>query len=408
MKVGVGYSDNPDTAAAGREAAEAALKQAGVSAPCDLVLLFGTARHDAANLRETVVSVLGNQAPVVGGGAVGAISNERFGYAGDQMALAAVWLNGATCEFFSEGDLDKDEAIAGARLGKQLARAGVAPDTDMLLFYDAIDRTRGDMRMVMATYLLEGLQKGLGFLPNLVGAGLQGDFMCTPTGQFVGGTVGAHHAMALTFGGEVRVDTAIMHGCRPATGYYTVTGADRQTILEIDGRPALPFILSILGPNSIADDLPFFLIFGMNKGDKWADFDERVYANRLCLAVDKERDGIVMFEPDMVEGTEFQFMQRSIDLDYMEPKIESLFQGLGDREPVFALYIDCAGRAAGYAGLDMDDARVVQRVVNNRVPLLGLYTGVEIAPVMGRSRGLDWTGVFTLFSVPGKNERRTS
>jgi len=29
--------------------------------------------------------------------------------------------------------------------------------------------------------------------------------------------------------------------------------------------------------------------------------------------------------------------------------------------------------------------------------LLGFYSGVEIAPFLGRSRGLDWTGVLLLF-----------
>jgi len=92
-------------------------------------------------------------------------------------------------------------------------------------------------------------------------------------------------------------------------------------------------------------------------------------------------------------------MYRSIDLDYMKPRIESIFDRLGAREPVFALYINCAGRAAGYGGIDMEDALVVQNTVAGRVPILGIYTGVEIASVRGRPKGLDWTGVFCLFST---------
>lgn len=402
MFVSVGYSENPDTAEAGREAAQAALGRAGAQAASrpDVILLFGTARHDAAALRLAVTKVLG-ETLVLGGGAVGVISNEQFGYAGDQVGLAAIWLNGAAFRFFSQGGLNGDETLAGELLGKNMAKAGLSPDSQMMLFYDAIDRTGGDMRLVMATYLLEGIKKGLGFLPNLTGAGLQGDYVCTPTGQNLGYESGAHHALALDFSGEVRIDTAIMHGCRPVSGYYTVTKADRQTILEIDGQAALPFMESMM-PSMQADDFPFFLIFGVNRGDKWAPFDENVYSNRLCLAVDKERGGLVMFEPDMGPGTEFQIMQRSIDLEYLAPKIEALFDGLEGREPVFATYIDCAGRAAGYGGMELEDAVVVQRVVNGRAPLLGLYTGVEIAPIMGRPRGLDWTGVFNLFSIPKK------
>lgn len=399
MKAGVGYSENPDTMAAGREIAEAAMKQAGQNGPCDLVLLFATVQHDAQTLLTAVKSVLGKDVLVVGGGAVGAISNEHFGYVGSQAIAAALWLEDVAFKFFSEGGLENDESLAGERLGRKMAEAGIKPDSPVMLFYDAADRSSGDLRMVMATYLLGGFEKGLGFMPKLVGAGLQGDIMCASTPQYVGHEIAQHQALALAFGGNVRMDTVIMHGCRPATGYYTVTKADRQTILEINGQPALPFVMSLMGPSASPDDLPFFLIFGVNRGDKWGEFDENVYSNRLCLALDKERNGLVMFEPDMQEGTEFQIMQRSLDLEYIAPSIESIFDGLDGREPVLAVYIDCAGRAAGYAGMDMDDAVVVQQVVGNRVPLLGIYSGVEIAPILGRSRGLDWTGVFTLFSV---------
>ena len=33
------------------------------------------------------------------------------------------------------------------------------------------------------------------------------------------------------------------------------------------------------------------------------------------------------------------------------------------------------------------------------VPLIGFYSGVEIAPVNGRSRSLDWTAVLTVGST---------
>lgn len=403
MKVGVGYSENPDTRIAGREVAEEALSQGAQERACDMVLLFATARHDARILREAVAEMVGPDVPIIGGGTVGAISNESFGYAGDQVIAACLWFSEGECRLFVEGGLDREESEAGARLGKQLLVAGVKENSPVMLFYDAIDRTKGDIpRMVMATYVLEGISQGLGFLPDITGAGMMGDFMSTPTGQYTGTGVGAHNALALAFGGGVQVDHAVMHGCAPASGYYKVTKADRQTILEINGQTALQFIQSVMGSAFPPEDYPFFLIFGVNRGDKWAEFDEKAYSNRLCLAIDKARDGIVMFEPDMVEGTEFQIMQRSMDLDYMPPKIDGLFQQVEaeGRKPVFALYIDCAGRAG--AGEGKDDAEVVQETVRSRVPLLGLYTGVEIASVGGQPRGLDWTGVFCLFSVPKK------
>ncbi|MDR3230942.1 MAG: FIST C-terminal domain-containing protein [Synergistaceae bacterium] len=399
MRAGVGYSDDPDTAAAGRQAALEALRQAGRSDPCDLVLLFSTARHDAQILRDAVVSVVG-PVPVLGGGAVGTITNDRFGYAGDQIGMACFWLDGVRCEPVIEGGLLRDEEEVGRRLGKRLAGMGTTPESSIILFYDAIDRTGGGVRMIMATWLLAGMEQSLGFLPDLTGAGMQGDYICTPARQWLGEEIGEHHALALVFSGDIRIDNVIMHGCRPTTRYYTVTKAEGQTILEINGKPALQFVDALLDSAIPPENYPFFLIFGVNRGEKWGEFDENNYASRLCLAIDRERSGIVMFEPDMVEGTEFQIMSRSLEPGYMGPRIENLFDRLEGREPVFALYINCAGRAAGYGGIDLEDALVVQKTVGDRIPILGLYTGVEIAPIGGRPRGLDWTGVFCLFSVP--------
>jgi hypothetical protein len=399
MHVSVGFSDNPDTMVAGAQAARNALKQSGRDDACDFVLLFSTTRHDATLLRDAVASVVGPSACITGGAAIGTITNDRFGYSGDQVGLAAFWR--PRCTTLVESGLTGDEETVGRRLAQRLADAGVTRQSPVVLFYDAIDRTQGGIRMIMATPLLAGIEKELGFLPDsLVGAGLMGDYACSPTKQWVNSDIVQHHAIALTFCNDLRIDNVIMHGCRPATGYYTVTKAAQQAILEINGQPALKFIDSLLGHSVLPEQYPFLLIFGINSGDKWGDFDEESYASRLCLAIDKEHDAIIMFEPDMVEGTQFQIMYRTFDLSYMKPEIEKTFANLKGRKPVFAFYINCAGRAAGRAGVDQEDAVMLQDIVANRVPLLGIYSGVEIAPVMGYPRALDWTGVFCLFSVP--------
>jgi len=362
-----------------------------------MALLFSTARHDQRILREAVVSAIGKPVPIYGGGAVGIITNDYFGYAGDQIGLVCIWLDGVDCKAIIDGGMKESEKETGIRLGRELAKFGFSPDSPVMLFYDALDCSSG-LRMLMATWLLEGIEKGLGFFPDLTGAGLMGDHACSPTLQWTGDGMGAYNAIALAFSGDIRIDSVIMHGCRPATQYYTVTKAAGQVILEINGKPAIQFIDELLNSAITPEQYPFFLIFGVNHGDRWGEYNEDYYASRLCLGIDKTSGGIVMFEPDMVEGTEFRLMFRSMDLDYIKPKIEKVFDELDGREPVFAVYIDCAGRCAGYGGMDLEDALAVQKTVAGRVPVLGLYTGVEIASIGGRPRGLDWTGVFCLFS----------
>lgn len=401
MRVGIGYSEHPDTDIAGSNAAQRALENAGRSDPCDFVLMFSTSYHDSAALRDAVAGVLGQGTPIIGGGAIGVITNDRYGYAGEQMGLAAFWMDGLGFDLFAKGGLVDNEIEVGERLGVRMRERGVEKTTPSILFYDAVNWTGDRMRLNLATPLLQGLKKSLGFLPDyLVGAGLQADFEGNPYRQWVGRETVEHYAMMLTLNGDVRVDSIIMHGCRPAGDYYTVTKAEGQTILEIDGQPALPYIESQLQPSLPAEAFPFFMIFGINRcpGEK---YQEKNYANRLCLDIDTKRNGIVMFESDMVAGTKFQIMYRSLDLEYIPPRIEHLFKSQEDREAVFAMYIDCAGRAARY-GAELEDAVVVQKAVNGRAPLLGIYSGVEIGPIMGEPRTLDWTGVFSLVTIPKK------
>ena len=116
------------------------------------------------------------------------------------------------------------------------------------------------------------------------------------------------------------------------------------------------------------------------------------------MAVDKERGGLIMFENDLKPGFAVQLMRRSIDFDYIGRRVADLLHRVGYRRPLFALYIDCAGRASAYCGSEREEAEEVQRVIGSRMPLLGMYSGVEIAKVGNDMQALDWTGVLCVFS----------
>ena len=140
------------------------------------------------------------------------------------------------------------------------------------------------------------------------------------------------------------------------------------------------------------------MTLGVNRGQRFGPFREEDYANRLCMAVDRERGGLIMFENDLQAGSEVQLMRRSIDFNYVGKRAEELLARLEGRTPFFALYIDCAGRAAAYCGTEREEAEEVQRVIGSRMPLLGMYSGVEIARVGQQIQALDWTGVLCVFS----------
>jgi hypothetical protein len=209
-------------------------------------------------------------------------------------------------------------------------------------------------------------------------------------------------AIAMSFHGEgFRLDTTVFHGCKPASDYHTVTKADKNVVLEIDGKPALEKIAEMLGPgvDKSWEQYPLFITLGVNNGDKYGDFKEEEYANRLCMAIDRERKGLIMFEPDLTEGTEVQLMRRSIDFDYIRTRAQNLTKQLGSRKPFFSLYIDCAGRAGVYCGSTKEEGAEIQKVIEPICPMLGMFTGVEIGKI-GKipQQALDWSGVLCVWS----------
>jgi hypothetical protein len=248
---------------------------------------------------------------------------------------------------------------------------------------------------------MEGMTQTLRTWPEAAGMGMTGNMQMNPTFQFFDDQIVQQAALALlVHGTNLKLHTMIMHGCKPASSYHTITKADANVVLEIDGEPALDVIGKLLGPHTQRtwEEYPLFVTLGVNKGDKFGEYKEEEYANRLCMAVDKDRRGLVMFEPDLTAGTEVQLMRRSIDFEYIHGRAERLYEEIGERTPFLALYFDCMGRAATYCGSEEEEGVEIQKVIGCRMPLLGMYTGVELGSVAGRQQALDWTGVLSVFS----------
>ena len=129
-----------------------------------------------------------------------------------------------------------------------------------------------------------------------------------------------------------------------------------------------------------------------------ARLTEDDYAVRLCMDVDRERRGLVMFGDDLTVGSEVQLMRRSIDFEYIARRAEALLAGVADRKPFLALYIDCAGRAGAYCGTASEEAEEVQRVIGSQIPLLGWYVGCEIARTRSIMQSHNWTGILCILS----------
>ncbi|MEM6989578.1 MAG: FIST N-terminal domain-containing protein [Myxococcota bacterium] len=368
-------------------------------------MLFHTAKHDPHRYLDGARKVVGNKARVIGGYAGGIITRDHLAYDGYQSAVAVLRSDTVKFETFAERGLNEvGEREVGRRLATQIRSRDYEGDPGLIYMYDSVKRftESGGFDMNIGSYLVEGMTGPLQTWPSAAGIGMIGNIQFNPTHQFFDDQVLQQSALGVVAHGPgFRMDVEVLHGCKPASDYHTVTAADGNVVLEIDGKPALETIADMLGPDAGKgwEEYPLFITLGVNRGDKWGEYNEEEYANRLCMAIDKERKALVMFEPDLTPGTEVQLMRRSVDFGYIRNRAEKLAAKLEGRKPFFAMYIDCMGRAAAYCGSAQEEGAEIQAVFGSRMPMLGMYTGVEIGPVGDMpQQALDWSGVLCVYS----------
>lgn len=401
VKSGVGHVDTADSKAAGRGAAEKALANASANS-CDLALAFCGGNHDPIAFLDSVQEVVGD-ATLIGGTAVGVISNEGTGYGGYEAGVAVVSSSRIRFDSVSVGGLNRGELEAGEELGKMLAGKSKEDAQAILLFYDSI-KSQQPLSVNLASQLIRGIEKGLdGPHAPVLGGGMLRDYQWSGSHVFADGAALTQHAVGLVISGDCSVHHAISHGCEPASDYHTITSIDGPVVRELDGRPALDVIEDIIGSGAAKDWQQYSLLvtLGANYGgDPYGDFDENQYVNRLIAAANPDDGSVILFESDFGPGEKVQVMRRSNEHMISSARVmsNSILRDIAGKDPFLGIYVDCAGRTSGFSGAGAEEGAIIQEMIGSRMPLLGFYSGVEIAPFMGGSRALDWTGVLIVLT----------
>lgn len=408
MKAGIGYGNHPDAHMLGQQIAAHAIAQGNITTP-DLVLAFCSGQLDPSAFYAGLRATVRDTVPIIGGSAIGIITNDDLSYDATPAGVAILQLDDVRVRIAAASSIDQDEHRAGIHLGTHLADDPTG--RLLLMFYDSVKAPpTHDTPPVMnaSPPLIAGIETALPPGIPIAGGGVLGDHAFSPTHQFCGSFVGQQSVVGALFSGNIVPYVQIMHGCTLKDGiYHTITRIDGPVIYEIDGQPAAEMIDMLYGDQSWRSQLPVRrLALGVNYGEKFGDFQEDLVVARLIVGVVPGGDGVVLFEPDLEPGTEIQFMLRDGQtmIESAQRNASRLMQQIADagHMPRLALYIDCAGRAANVSDTLTEEAAEIQAVMNrHQVPLIGFYSGVEVAPLVEHSRGLDWTGVLLVLAEEG-------
>ncbi len=397
--VATGYSQLLNSFDAGREIAESMQSDLVLSGQT-LLLLFATPHHNVNNLIAGVKSVIGEDIDVLGCTTTGLICNDFISYTGALSGGLIISSDPPGFHFFSEENINDREFDAGKKLAEKIKNANLPDEHGLLFFYDSIKTTstEGTPELNLATPILQGFKEGYGYWPKIAGIGAWGDIQVVhPCQVWIENKIQRNLIGALSVSGRLKMDTVIMHGTKPMSDYHTITRAAKNVIYEIDGTPALAFIDKLMGGSVPWEEFPLLVTLGVNTGDKYGDYQEELYASRLCFGIDQENKALIMFETDLETGSEIQLMQRNIDFKYIGLQVEKLFEKVGSAKPLAALYIDCLGRVSGFSGLQQEESLEVYQQLKG-LPFFGIFSGVEIANVGKEVKALDWTGVLCIIS----------
>ena len=408
MKAGVGAVRGTDSRESGRAAARLALQRMQGGDRATWAMAFSSRFHAGADVVAGIRDVLG-RVPVVGGAAVGAITGDLVGYGGDEVAVAAFPAPAGGPRVLVQGQLDQGEHGAGLSLGRRLAAEAPAGSV-VVMFYDSIRSFGPPPVLNVGSLLLKGLHEGLAGHPiDVIGGGTVQDLDLSSSHVLDGDGPVKQSAVAVVLPPPVRCRTVIMHGCTPVSDFHRITRVEGPVLYELDGRPALDVAAEFLGqpiptpagPPTGPDILSLSLTLGQKLGDPFAPYDESNYVNRLILAPLVEARALLLFEADFEPGALVQFMSRdnAVMLESVRRGVASLRADPALADVGFVLYADCAGRTRAFNGADDEEAEALASGLPTGLPLLGFYSGVEIASLQGRSRPLDWTGVLGLIDL---------
>lgn len=406
-KLAIAHSNNQDAFHAATHIAETAMRSGGLTRP-DLIIAFCAGKMDHEQFFRGLKNLVGSHVPIIGGSSIGIITNKVISYKG--FPAAAALIQSDTMEFMVKavGGLDQREFSAGQKLSEAFPHS--QKEKVLLAFYDSVRVPASENAppvLNSSAPLIAGMEDVLQRELPIIGAGLLGDYAFSPTRQFCGSFVADQHAVACLVSGRISVYHAIMHGCVPLDGVYRrITRIQGSVLYELDGKPIVPLINDIYGSTDWQSQRPVnFLTIGVNHGKRYGLPQESSFVNRLITGVIPDGSGIGMFEPDLAPDREIQFMIRDNKMMVSSVR-ENTTKLLGkiqadQKRPLFALYIDCAGRTAELSYTEEEEAAEVQKILNHlNIPLLGFYSGVEIAPLFGKSRGLDWTAVLMIITEP--------
>src|SRR5256885_3482012 len=334
------------------------------------LLVYATINHDQTALLRGVREGIGPGVVIVGCSAQGVMSNGTVvegGFAVGAMGLGGQGLKVASARV---DNVHVDGRGKGSELGGILRkRLGESPKLTVLL-YDPLGG-------VDVSLLLEGARPQMG--PLIVGgAASQPAGPLHGTYQYDGDQVLQNAAVALGMAGDFTVDLGVCHGTVPTGIVMTLTRAEGNRLLELDGRPALEVWRESMGAGEgeiFNQEMIAGVAMGVERQIVENGRSQDVVLLRSVFGVEREGKAIVL-QAAIPEGSKIMFHHRTVKVVREGTRLmgEELASRLAGKRPWAVLGFECGGRTTPFLGPaeTLEENLALHKAVAPQAPWLGL------------------------------------
>jgi small ligand-binding sensory domain FIST len=202
----------------------------------------------------------------------------------------------------------------------------------------------------------------------------------------------------LLLSGAFRVTVGNAQACQPIGSVHTVTKAQQNLLLELDGRPAFEVFAEVVRQPLINDlrRAAAFVFVGLPVDPERQQITRGEFVVRNIIGFDPS-EGVVAIADEIHQGQKLVLALRSANgsREDLKRTLEAQAQVWEGNTPGFGLYFNCLGRGAGLYGFpDLDTSYIKQYF--GEIPLIGFFTGCEIAPIRQHSALHQYSGILVL------------
>ena len=378
-------SGHLDTRTAATEAAHVVYDDLG--ADCDLVVAFASYHHRAAlpEAMETVRQTLNPRAAIACtvecaiGGEV-----EYEGIAG--FSVAGMHLPGITLTPWVG---TPDDPLPISRPDAMPERLGITDDFAGAIMF-------GEPFSTPVTRLLPALDLARSGRGAFVGGFASGASQPGQNHLIIDERVEQFGVAGISLSGPIEIGTLVSQGCRPIGDSWVVTNTNRNTVIELGGRPALEVARETARGLREGDRalLERGLMLGSVIDENARPFGRGDFLVRMITGIDAERDTFDVGDI-LRAGQTVQFHLR--DATTADEDLDLLLDAAQVSDPAFAaLLFTCNGRGRQLFGQPSHDAATVSRRLGP-IALAGCQAAGEIGPVAGRTFLHAHTAALALF-----------